>query len=591
MKTQWLAVSTLAFLVGCGAAADNSGTDEASEQSGESEALTSNATYNFGTAVHAGSCMDIAAASTADGAQIQEYTCNGTSAQIFQTIALDATYFKLVNPVSGKCVDIAANATANGSKVDLYTCNGTSAQAFKFVASGSSFTIVGKQSGRCLDVTAASTANGTKIDLYDCNGTKAQLWTATSTTSGSGGSGGASGSGGNSGGSGGSTGGVGGSAGGVTVGPTGLLHPGILVNRGMLDFVKGKLTTSAAPWAAALSKAESSFLGSKTYKATPHANVECGPSSNPDIGCTDEKNDAAAAYTQALLWYYTGNKTYATNAINIMNAWSAVLTQHTFDNAQLQASWAAEVFVRGAEIIRYSNAGWSPTDIAQFTKMLNTAYLPLVKDGSTRTGNWDTSAIEAAMNIAIFTDDKTEFDKTVSLWRARTPAYVYLSTDGAQPVQPPRVGAMSSSGLAGYWYNPKKYLDGMTQESCRDLPNSGTQGFGHAQYGMAGIINAAETARIQGVNLFAEQEQRLTAMLEFHAKYLNGASTSALCNTQIAGVSADPMWEIGYNAYANVLGASLPQTLSLVQKIRPTDATHHMAFETLTHANIGSAGL
>jgi len=158
-------------------------------------------------------------------------------------------------------------------------------------------------------------------------------------------------------------------------------------------------------------------------------------------------------------------------------------------------------------------------------------------------------------------------------------------------VQPPRVGAMSSSGLAGYWYNPKKYLDGMTQESCRDLPNSGTQGFGHAQYGMAGIINAAETARVQGVNLFAEQEQRLTAMLEFHAKYLNGASTSALCNTQIAGVSADPMWEIGYNAEANVLGASLPQTLQLVQKIRPTDATHHMAWETLTHANIGAIGL
>jgi len=26
----------------------------------------------------------------------------------------------------------------------------------------------------------------------------------------------------------------------------------------------------------------------------------------PDEGCTDEMDDAIAAYTQALLWYYTG---------------------------------------------------------------------------------------------------------------------------------------------------------------------------------------------------------------------------------------------------------------------------------------------
>ena len=186
MKKTYLAVSTLTFLVGCGAAPDSSTSDDVSVLSGQGEALTSNGTYTFGTAVHSGSCMDIAAASTADGAQIQEYSCNGTGAQTFQPVALDATYFKIVNPESGKCVDIAANATADGTKVDLYTCNGTTAQAFKFVPSGSSYTIVGQQSGKCLDVTAASSANGTKIDLYTCNGTNAQIWSATSTSAGGG---------------------------------------------------------------------------------------------------------------------------------------------------------------------------------------------------------------------------------------------------------------------------------------------------------------------------------------------------------------------------------------------------------------------
>jgi chitinase len=187
MQKTYLAVSTLTFLVGCGAAPGGSASDEANVQDGQAEALTSSGTYTFGTLVHSGSCMDIAGASTADGAQIQEYACNGSAAQTFQTVALDSTYFKVVNPQSGKCVDIAANGTADGTKVDLYTCNGTSAQAFKFVANGSNYTIVGKQSGKCLDVTAASSANGTKVDLYTCNGTNAQLWSATSTSGGGGG--------------------------------------------------------------------------------------------------------------------------------------------------------------------------------------------------------------------------------------------------------------------------------------------------------------------------------------------------------------------------------------------------------------------
>jgi len=398
---------------------------------------------------------------------------------------------------------------------------------------------------------------------------------------------------GGSGGGGGSTGiaGGAGSSGGGGGTPGGFVHPGILVNAGMLDFVKGKLTSSAAPWQAALDAASQSKFGALAYQAHPRDDVQCGPTSMPDIGCTDEKNDVIAAYTHALLWYYTGQKPHAAKAIEIMNAWSAVLVKHSLDNEQLQAAWCAEIFPRAAEIIRYSNAGWLDADVKKFEQMLRTAYLPEVKDGSTRTGNWDTSAIDAALNIAVFLDDHTEFDKAIALWRARTPAYIYLSKDGASPVQPPREAARSASALASYWWNPKQFVDGISQESCRDRPGGGTPGFGHAQYGVAALLNAAETARIQGVDLFQPEQARFTAFLELHSKYLNGASTSALCNSTIETVGADPMWDIGYNAYANVLGQPLPETKQLLGQIRPTDATHHMAWETLTHGDIGAAGL
>ena len=372
--------------------------------------------------------------------------------------------------------------------------------------------------------------------------------------------------------------------------PGGFVHPGILVDKGMLDFVKAKIAAGAEPWKSALAQASSDSLGSLSYTPHPRADVDCGPSSNPDNGCTDEKNDVAAAFTHALLWYHTGDVKHAQVAITIMNAWSSTLKEHTNSNAPLQSAWAAEVFPRAAEIIRYTGAGWSAADVQQFATMLETAYLPEVVDGSTANGNWDTSMIEATMNIAVFLDDAATFQKAVTLWKERTPAYIYLTTDGALPVQPPR-DPKSTSALETYWYNPTAFIDGLTQESCRDLPNSGTQGFGHAQYGVAAIINAAETARIQGVDLFSLEQKRITAMLELHSKYLDGASVASLCKTAIAGPTPDPMWEIGYNAYANVLGQALPQTEKLIGTIRPTGATHHMVWETLTHGDIGAAGL
>ena len=51
------------------------------------------------------------------------------------------------------------------------------------------------------------------------------------------------------------------------------------------------------------------------------------------------------------------------------------------------------------------------------------------------------------------------------------------------------------------------------------------------------------------------------------------------------------MWEIAYNHYATRLGMALPQTLEVVQKVRPTNVDHHMDWETLTHADVGSVGL
>ncbi|SEG74767.1 chitinase [Actinacidiphila yanglinensis] len=118
------------------------------------------------TSGYAGKCVDVASASSANGAAVQLYDCNGTNAQTW-TVGSDGSLQAL-----GKCMDVTAAGTANGTKVQLYDCNGTSAQ--KWSTSGS--TLVNAGSGRCLDATGPSSANGTRLQIWDCAGGTNQQW-------------------------------------------------------------------------------------------------------------------------------------------------------------------------------------------------------------------------------------------------------------------------------------------------------------------------------------------------------------------------------------------------------------------------------
>ena len=116
---------------------------------------------------YGGKCVDVAAASSANGTAVQLYDCNGTNAQNW-TVGSDGTLRAL-----GKCMDVTAAGTANGTQIQLYDCNGTNAQ--KWTATGGQ--LVNTGSGRCLDATGPSSANGTRLQIWDCTGGANQKWT------------------------------------------------------------------------------------------------------------------------------------------------------------------------------------------------------------------------------------------------------------------------------------------------------------------------------------------------------------------------------------------------------------------------------
>lgn len=174
--------------------------------------------------------------------------------------------------------------------------------------------------------------------------------------------------------------------------PASFKHPGVFLDIEQLDFIKSKVNSGAQPWTNAYNAMLSSNLGSTTRAANPTATVECGPTSTPDNGCTEERTDALAAYTMSLAWYITGLPKYAQKAISYMNAWANTIKAHTNSNAPLQTGWAGASWARAAEIIRYTNAGWSSADITKFEDMLRNVYLPKLIVGSSSNGNWELGA-------------------------------------------------------------------------------------------------------------------------------------------------------------------------------------------------------
>ncbi|MGC5563689.1 alginate lyase family protein [Streptomyces sp. FR-108] len=360
--------------------------------------------------------------------------------------------------------------------------------------------------------------------------------------------------------------------------PATFAHPGVTVSRGQLDFARQQVNAGAQPWKGAYDQMMASKYGSLTRTAKPRAVVECGSYSNPNYGCTDEREDAIAAYTQALAWYVTRDARYAKKAIELMDAWSATIKDHTNSNAPLQTGWAGSSWPKAAEIIKYTyDGGWANS--GRFSTMLRDVYLPKVINGSNSNGNWELSMMEAAVGISVFLEDKSSYDKAMAKFRTRTAAYVYISSDGALPKTVPSQNLDTTQKIVNYWQGQSTFVNGVTQETCRD--------FTHTGYGISAIAHIAETSRIQGQDLYGtDVGERLRHALGFQAKYeLGEAAPSWLCGGSLH-LGLGPVTEVGYNALHNRLGIAMTNTERLTAQNRPAASNNlFVAWETLTHGD------
>ncbi|KAF5864610.1 hypothetical protein ETB97_007168 [Aspergillus alliaceus] len=365
--------------------------------------------------------------------------------------------------------------------------------------------------------------------------------------------------------------------------PSKWVHPGAMVSQSQLDFVKNKVKHGEQPWMEAYDALLKDEHVANPQDPSPHVIVECGPTSNPDVGCTAERKDSLAAYANALAWAINGTTAYAQQAIHIMDSYSSTIKGHNNSNAPLQSGWVGSVWARTAEIIRHTNAGWTDAGIRQFEDMLRNVYMPLTVNGTDHNvANWQLVMTEAAIMMAVFLEDSDAYNTAMKWFLKRVPATVYLTSDGEYPVVA-RGQSSSSVAIIAWWFNQTTFREnGQAQETCRDLEHTG--------YSLASMAHVAETSRIQGTDLYETGlGTRLQYGLEFHSQFADGAVIpSWLCEGELK-LALGPVTEVGLNALSFRKGIDMPKTEKLTVKQRPAKNNGlFVAYETLTHAHNGA---
>lgn len=132
-------------------------------------------TYAVVAGVGSRKALDVASGSKSDGANVQIYSSNATSAQRWRVSHDGDGYVTLVNVGSGKALDVSSGRTAPGTNVQQYASNGTWAQKWVAVPDGGGFRLVSALDPRIvLDVASASSADGANVQVYTGNGSAAQ---------------------------------------------------------------------------------------------------------------------------------------------------------------------------------------------------------------------------------------------------------------------------------------------------------------------------------------------------------------------------------------------------------------------------------
>lgn len=298
------------------------------------------------------------------------------------------------------------------------------------------------------------------------------------------------------------------------------------------------------------------------------------PSANMGSSRQNCSRDAHAAYNAIIRWYVSGDTAYANKAVQICNAWSAVVNQvPTGTDIPGLSGIPIFEFAMVGELLRVY-PGWAPADFDRFKAMMVTYWYPVCHNFLTNHNNrcltaywanWDACNIGALVAMGVLCDNQAIFDEGIEY---------YKNGNGAGSIK-----------NAVYFIHPGGL--GQWQESGRDQE--------HAQLGVGLLASVCEIALKQGIDLYGYDDNRLLKGAEYVAltnltrpvpyTFYNNCDQSQNNYISINGMGRlddRPIWEMLYNHYVVRRGLSAPNVKKITELMRPEHGSiDHFGYGTL----------
>jgi hypothetical protein len=278
------------------------------------------------------------------------------------------------------------------------------------------------------------------------------------------------------------------------------------------------------------------------------------------------RGDAHAAYATALMWVITRDGRYRDKAISILDGWAATFTSlqtqaGAASQIELEAAWAAPIWIAAADIIRYYDRGaarWQPARVAAFDGFLN-KLIRVARGARTKDNNWGTSANLALLAAAVYQNDLAAYQEAIALHK------IHLTSISK------KTGALGPDYLRDPW---------------------------HPQYTVLTWIQTCEIAWNQGDDLYGltldgQSLPRLAICLEHFSQLFSGQLPDP-AGLRVGHYKDSQKKRQGYDMAFNHfirrkgMAAKLPAFAKMVPAWRPGGQDgHFVAWDTLTHGELG----
>ncbi len=356
------------------------------------------------------------------------------------------------------------------------------------------------------------------------------------------------------------------------------VHPGGLLTQPDIDRIKSSIAAKTEPysraWTAFNQRAPSTGRQPRPYAVL----TDAGNSASVYA----MQNDGHDTYALAVYWALTGNDAYAAAAVRMIMGWAAVLDAKSGTPvATMRTGIGINQMINAAELLRHANggyAGYTASDIAATERMLRIAVYPILHSawgnvpaacgppGACQLpygdGNWGTAALAGLMAGAVFLGDSAWFQEAVEVYRhGKCPSVNrYILADGV--------------------------FTGETAESGRDQ--------GHPQFAVGNLLQIAEMAWNQNLDLYGESDNLLLKGVEYLAKYGLGNTVPytifGTCHVTYPSISSQnrgvwyPIYELAWNHYHNRRGLAVPYAEQVRSKYAPeASVTDQFGFGTLLY--------